>query len=108
MGGELLAAYTASRTLLERNREGGVDALVRPRIEVSLLEETWRLHLVKEWVARHPGDERTGDAKALLERVEDSASRSGQESARGGEEPRGDTARRNGRADRGDIESLCR
>jgi hypothetical protein len=70
VGQELLAAYTASRTLLRRNREGGIEALVRPQIEASLVEEEWRLHLVKEWVARHPGDARTPDANALLELVE--------------------------------------
>jgi len=70
VGGELLAAYTASRTVLARNREGGVEALVRPRIEASLVEGAGRLHLVKEWAARHPEDERSADAKALLELAE--------------------------------------
>jgi hypothetical protein len=42
VGQELLSAYTASRTLLKRNREGGIEALVRPQIEASLVEEAWR------------------------------------------------------------------
>lgn len=89
VGGELLAAYTASRTLLKRNREGGIEALVRPRIEASLVEQAWRLHLVKEWVARHPEDERTKDAKALLELAEESASDSDETGATGGARSRG-------------------
>ncbi|WPB73931.1 hypothetical protein KYC5002_33455 [Archangium violaceum] len=66
----LLAAYAAGRSILKRGRASGVEVLVRPRIEGSLVQRDWQAHLLKTWLARHTENEWREEAEALSAKVD--------------------------------------
>lgn len=66
----LLSAYCAGRAILRRSRDGGIEAVVRPRIEGSLARERYQAHLLKEWLSRNADGEWRAEAEALAGRVE--------------------------------------
>lgn len=53
---ELLRAYTASRTVLRRDTEGGIEAVVRPRIVGALQRERNQLDMLDAWIDRQVGE----------------------------------------------------
>lgn len=65
----VLAAYYANRTLLRRAHDGGVDALVRPRIERSLSAQHAQLHLLREWLRHNATHEWSEQANQLIEHI---------------------------------------
>ena len=65
----ILAAYYANRTLLRRAHDGGVDALVRPRIEQSLSAQQAHLHLLREWLRHNATHEWSEQANQLIETI---------------------------------------
>ena len=73
IGNELLAIYHASRTVLYLDKDGGIEAIVQPEIEASLLRQTGQLHQVKAWLQRHP---ETTEVSDLLHRVEERVAQS--------------------------------
>lgn len=65
----VLAAYYANRTLLRRAHDGGVDALLRPRIEHSLSTQHAQLHLLREWLRHNAQHEWSEQAHQLIEHI---------------------------------------
>ena len=47
----ILSAYAASRTILGRDRNGGLETLVRPRILGTLIEQQGLLRTLDDWLA---------------------------------------------------------
>lgn len=66
----LLSAYCAGRAILKRSRDGGIDAVVRPRIESSLARERYQGHLLKQWLSRNADGEWRTEAEALVARID--------------------------------------
>lgn len=66
----LLAAYAAGRSILKRGRSSGIEVLVRPRIEGSLVQRDWQAHLLKTWLARNAESEWRKEAEALAAKVD--------------------------------------
>jgi hypothetical protein len=62
---ELLAAYTASRTLLLRDALGGADALIRPRITGAVQRERIYFACLDQWIDESAGSPLLPDATAL-------------------------------------------
>ena len=66
----LIPAYTASRSILKRTKDGGLDSLIRPRIEGSLLNSAGQLHALNTWVTMNANAEWVGEAQGLTRKVE--------------------------------------
>lgn len=66
----LLAAYCAGRAILKRGRGGGLEAVIRPRIEGSLTKERYQAHLLKQWLSRNTDSEWRAEGEALAARVD--------------------------------------
>lgn len=66
----LLSAYCAGRAILRRSRDGGIEAVVRPRIESSLARERYQGHLLKQWLSRNADGEWRTEAEALVARID--------------------------------------
>lgn len=66
----LLSAYCAGRAILRRSRDGGIEAIVRPRIEGSLARERYQGHLLKQWLSRNADGEWRAEAEALVTRID--------------------------------------
>lgn len=47
---ELLLIYNASRSILRRSDDGGIEAIIRPRISTSLLENRIQLATLEQWL----------------------------------------------------------
>ncbi|WP_395458752.1 hypothetical protein ACHMW5_34335 [Azospirillum melinis] len=68
--GTLFSTYVASRTVLQRRADGGIETMVRPRIEAAFLRERGLLHVLDRWLAQEEADSDWGPVAAeLLERV---------------------------------------
>jgi hypothetical protein len=66
----LLSAYCAGRAILRRSHDGGIEAIVRPRIEGSLARERYQGHLLKQWLSRNAESEWRTEAEALVARID--------------------------------------
>ena len=66
----LLSAYAAGRSILKRGRASGVEVLVRPRIEGTLVQNDWQAYLLKTWLAHNSENEWRGEAEALASKVD--------------------------------------
>ncbi len=60
---ELLAAYTASRTLLFSDRDGAIETILAPRIEAGAASKRT---LLEQWLARNPESVHAATAARLL------------------------------------------
>ncbi len=67
---QVLAAYSAGRTILKRNRDGYLETLVRPRIESSISGREGQAYLLKRWLVQNRGHELVLEANAVLEGIE--------------------------------------
>ena len=67
---QVLAAYSAGRTILKRNRDGYLETLVRPRIESSISGREGQAYLLKRWLLQNPEHELVPEADAVLEGIE--------------------------------------
>lgn len=67
---QVLAAYSAGRTILKRNRDGYLETLVRPRIESSISGREWQAYLLKRWLEQNREHELVPEANAVLEGIE--------------------------------------
>jgi hypothetical protein len=76
---ELLVIYSASRSIFRRSIDGGLEWLVRPRIEASLSRNHAQLYVLRDWLMEK-GEGEIGAAAADLI--------AGTESALGGAPPR--------------------
>jgi hypothetical protein len=66
----IIASYAASRSILRRSRYGGVEALVRPRIEGSLARHEGQALALKTWLRLHPSHEWEKEARELSRQVD--------------------------------------
>lgn len=67
---QVLAAYSAGRTILKRNREGYLETLVRPRIETSIERREGQAYLLKRWLLQNCHHALVPEADALLNGIE--------------------------------------
>lgn len=67
----LLSVYCAGRAILKRNRDGGIESMVRPRIEGSLVKERYQAALLKDWLSRNSEGDWRAEAERLVARVDD-------------------------------------
>jgi len=52
----LLNIYTASRTILKRSRNGGLEAILQPTIKAKLIENSSQLYAFQKWLERQSSD----------------------------------------------------
>ncbi|WP_232496200.1 hypothetical protein [Novosphingobium kaempferiae] len=62
---QLLVCYSASRSILRRNEDGGLEEILRPPISDAIQEEQARLQALDLWIDRYAGSEMILDAKTL-------------------------------------------
>lgn len=67
---QVLAAYSAGRTILKRNLNGYLETLVRPRIESSIRGREGQAYLLKRWLVQNREHELVPEANAVLEGIE--------------------------------------
>lgn len=67
---QVLAAYSAGRTILKRNLDGYLETLVRPRIESSIRGREGQAYLLKRWLGQNREHELVPEANAVLEGIE--------------------------------------
>lgn len=62
---ELLSVYTASRSFFRRNRTGGLEAVIRPRISGALRRDRLYLDYLDQWIAENADSDWLPDAEAM-------------------------------------------
>jgi len=67
---ELLAVYLASRSILHKDRDTGLDLVIRPRLSASLLVQRRHLDELDQWIEENEGSPLLPDAAAMREAVE--------------------------------------
>lgn len=67
---QLLAAYSAGRTILKRSRDGYLETLLRPRIEASIAQREGQAYLLKYWLKQNREHEHVPEADAILSGIE--------------------------------------
>ena len=65
----LLNIYIASRTILKRNKSGGLEKLIQPNIEASLIHNIGQLHALDKWIERQPSEDLGSIGKTLREKI---------------------------------------
>lgn len=65
----LLNIYTASRTILKRNSTGGLEQIIQPRIESSLLQNKSQLYLLDKWLKLRDESQLSEQAIALRNKI---------------------------------------
>jgi hypothetical protein len=68
---ELLAVYAASRSILRRAEDGGLDAVIRPRIVGTMQRELGALHVLEQWIRENAESAMLADAVSLRDQVRD-------------------------------------
>lgn len=68
--GELLAVYSASRTIFRRGEDGGLEWVVRPRIESYVSLHRQQLYVLRDWLRANPLSEHGTAATELIVRAE--------------------------------------
>lgn len=67
---QVLAAYSAGRTILKRNRDGYLETLLRPRIEASIAQREGQAYLLKCWLKQNQEHEQVPEADAILSGID--------------------------------------
>lgn len=67
---QVLAAYSAGRTILKRSRDGYLETLLRPRIEFSIAQREGQAYLLKCWLEQNRSHEQVPEADAILSGIE--------------------------------------
>lgn len=68
---ELLTVYTASRTILGGQRAGGIEAIVSPRIQSSLLHNQAQALALRRWLSENATSDKAAAAAELIGLVDD-------------------------------------
>jgi hypothetical protein len=68
---ELLTVYSASRTILGGQRAGGVEAIVSPRIQSSLLHNQAQAQALRRWLSENATSDKAAAAAELIGLVDD-------------------------------------
>lgn len=66
----LLNIYVASRTILKRDKSGGLETLVQPNIEASLIHNQNQLYLLEKWLQRQRFEELGSVGQELIKAIE--------------------------------------
>jgi len=66
---ELVQIFSASRAILRRSREGGLEAVVQPRIVASLQRERAQLAALDQWLAENPENVASSVAATMRSKV---------------------------------------
>lgn len=66
----LLSVYTASRSILRRTQQGGVESVVRPRIGQRLAAHAGLAHQVRTWLAMNASHDWAAEAKQLVGQID--------------------------------------
>jgi hypothetical protein len=67
---QVLAAYSAGRTILKRNRDGYLETLLRPRIVSSIAQREGQAYLLKCWLEQNREHEQVPEANAILSSID--------------------------------------
>lgn len=67
----VIVCYTASRSILKRSLDGGIETIIRPRIEGALTRSEGLAHHLKDWLRRNVGDEWKDEANILSQKIDD-------------------------------------
>lgn len=67
---QVLAAYSAGRTILKRNQDGYLETLLRPRIESSIAQRQGQAYLLKCWLKQNHEHEQVPEADAILSGID--------------------------------------
>jgi hypothetical protein len=67
---QVLAAYSAGRTILKRNQDGYLETLLRPRIESSIAQREGQAYLLKCWLKQNNEHEQVPEADAILSGID--------------------------------------
>jgi hypothetical protein len=67
---QVLAAYSAGRTILKRSRDGYLETLLRPRIESSIAQREGQAYLLKCWLKQNREHEQVPEADAILSGID--------------------------------------
>ncbi|GJD58079.1 hypothetical protein [Methylobacterium dankookense] len=67
---ELLAVYSANRTIFRRSSDGGLEWLVRPRIEHYFARHREQLYALRDWIGAHAASELGATASELVSRAD--------------------------------------
>lgn len=66
----LLSVYSAGRSILRRDQDGGVEAMVRPRIRASVATQAGQAHQVRMWLQQNAIHEWTAEAQDLIAQID--------------------------------------
>lgn len=67
---ELLAVYSANRTIFRRSNDGGLEWLVRPRIENYYARHREQLYVLRDWLGDHGASDLGAAASELVSRTD--------------------------------------
>ncbi|QIL82944.1 hypothetical protein G7047_25640 [Diaphorobacter sp. HDW4A] len=67
---QVLAAYSAGRTILKRSRDGYLETLLRPRIVSSIAQREGQAYLLKCWLKQNREHEQIPEADAILSGID--------------------------------------
>lgn len=62
---QLLVCYSASRSTLKRAADGGLEAILRPKISDAIQREQARLQALELWIDKHSSSDMVVDARVL-------------------------------------------
>ncbi len=65
----LLKIYTASRTIFKRNKFGGLETIVQPNIEASLIRNQGQLYVLEKWLERQPSEDLGSVGQELMKAI---------------------------------------
>lgn len=66
----VLAAYSASRSVFRRRRDGSLDTLLRPRIAATIATREGQAYQLKSWLLRNANHEWADEARELIEQID--------------------------------------
>jgi hypothetical protein len=67
----LLKSYTASRSYLQRTKSGGIERIIAPQIEASLIKKEGQLNHLRQWLEHVDQSEWTAVAAELLTKLDE-------------------------------------
>lgn len=73
----LLSVYNAGRSILLRDRHGGIEAMVRPRIRASVATQAGQAHQVRTWLQQNATHEWAAEAQDLIAQIDAISEQSG-------------------------------
>lgn len=67
---QVLAAYSAGRTILKRSPDGYLETLLRPRIVSSIAQREGQVYLLRCWLKQNREHEQVPEANAILSAID--------------------------------------